>query len=218
MYKILKSNLIYTLQNKIILALHIMILLYIDIVSVLYTLKNEGNFSYSQISNSLLVFLFISIFLFMNIPFSSSKYFKSNNYSIFTLSFPVTRKQYVISHYIKLIVFMLVIFFNITIISSITMLITKSTLYFNDIHMLLLTILYTIGLPGSFYIMTFFLTKYFQTINFAFYFCSFYISTILDVEKLNYSNIINILIPVGILIIIVFYIISLITIKNKNFN
>ncbi|GKX31427.1 hypothetical protein SH1V18_39070 [Vallitalea longa] len=220
MYKLLKSNLIYTLQNKIYLIIQVLMLVYIDVFSVIYIFKyNNSNTDYSHLPNiPIIIFLFISTFIFISNPFMSPKQYSTNDYSIFTLSFPITKKQYVISHYIKLLIYMILILIDIFLVSLITMLISRIPITYNYFLLLFFIVLYTVGITGSFYIMIFFITKYYKIISLVFYFTCFFIYTIINVNKIFSSEYINIILLAGISFIPISCLISLFMVKLRDFN
>lgn len=219
MLYLIKSNLKYTFQNKFYLIIQILMLLYVAVISIIYTQKYIWDANIVDLPNiPITLFLFITTFFLTGTPFIAPKQYDTSSYSIFTLSFPISRKQYVTSHYLKLLIYMLIILANIFLFCLITILIIGAPIIVDYFLLLFFIILYTVGVTGSLYLMIFFVTKFFKPIMYILYFISFYLSSIINVNHIFCSHYINIYICTGILLVPLSYLISLIMVNKRDFN
>lgn len=218
MFHLIKSNFKYTFQNKFYLIIQILMLIYVAVISIIYTNKYITDADFIDLPTiPITLFLFITTFFMTGTPFIAPKQHNSSSYSIFTLSFPISRKQYVTSHYLKLIIYMLIVLINIFLFCLITILISGTPIVWNYFILLFFIILYTVGVTGSLYLMIFFATKFFKPLIYIVYFISFYLSSIINVNHIFCSQYINIYIYTGILLIPLFYLISLIVVNKRDF-
>lgn len=218
MFSLVKANYKYTFQNKFYFSMLIFMFLCILVVTGIDSFQYGNAIDLNNFQRPITIFLFVSTYLLVGVPLITPKTSGNSNYSMFMLSFPVNRRDFVTSHYLTLLIYMTLTIIAVFTVSIVTMLIGKLPIQFSFFLLQFFIILYSIGIMGSLYILIYFSTKLYKPIMFLLYFVGFFSSTsFLNFNSLFYSDYFNILLYIGMLFIPVSYIVSLITAIRKEF-